>query len=895
MTNSENKVNHNVLLLCMSTLNETNINYYNRKDNYYSCISQLEPGTKAVIDELSLKCEQPYTEEELNIICINTDKTEDAYEIYKNRIEYFLENGKDNNSRYEIPKETFIINQEYDPLITDLDIKLENLEKELKTQDTVSSSQKASDKLNTINCFIQDEMNHVREELQKRTALSTEQKALLDSNQKENAIRPNSVNSISSISPSISEIHLSKLIGELFDIPECKELTSNNLKYINNQLNDTLKKQNDITLQMFVDMQDKVRRYRLIYELQLAHIHDKLIEFETEYNQKIQSAVSKESLNIQQEYLEKTKLLETEKELLYEISNKLQQKLNYIEEGYESKIEKYIKQTIWKKIYENNNKSPRTYNNISINFESLQISYDIGEIICDVDEKIEKILLQSDNQNYRFYVDTQGGMRDNIITLTAIIKLLESKNIKTTDTFAINFNRKNFVNKIYTNTEKYEIYELVSGMQDLEQYLKIDRLGVFLRKYMDKYAYLQNCDTTPSSLAKDVKQYTEILQKVYDNIFVTSQKPITIARIAENLSLCQMENMTKDIRECYNSLWIDNDSCIAKLFSFIKELEIQKSQTKIYRNMYKDANTFYYVTQKIKDAFFSPFLDESGQNFKKKIQEIDIAKWCIKRDMIQQAATICAERSITQNNTCILNSYLNESFSIYEKKRDDKVEYLCTGEDKKAKKKFIYDSLGFGINNPYKKFSTNLKQRKEIPLNTELFYKDCNESNKEHKINWEYHDNPITLINAFLSNEQVQKHLQNSLSEEVQTHLLDNKVIIKTGNRITINTNTSKLFSKYLLLLPMEGFDKDWNSFNTNIATDEERKYLADKIFAFLLYGFIKQFIRNKLNHADSSNNLTKKQILNILETYLYFIEDGKKQKNKNKLLKNSNSDNQIS
>ena len=85
-------------------------------------------------------------------------------------------------------------------------------------------------------------------------------------------------------------------------------------------------------------------------------------------------------------------------------------------------------------------------------------------IILQENEGCEK-----DNDKMKLWIDTQGGFRDVVMVLTAIISLLREQGIEAEGIYASRFrsgSTRETPCPIVNQTEKYKIFKFVSAMQE---------------------------------------------------------------------------------------------------------------------------------------------------------------------------------------------------------------------------------------------------------------------------------------------------------------------------------------------------------------------------------------------------------------------------------------------
>ena len=94
---------------------------------------------------------------------------------------------------------------------------------------------------------------------------------------------------------------------------------------------------------------------------------------------------------------------------------------------------------------------------VSMQEEKISFLYEVTKQIQDV----EKVKL---------YLDMQGGSRNTIAQMNAIVGLLEGENVEIVGRYAIDFHKDNPVNPIREVSSEYNTYALISAMQAFKKY-----------------------------------------------------------------------------------------------------------------------------------------------------------------------------------------------------------------------------------------------------------------------------------------------------------------------------------------------------------------------------------------------------------------------------------------
>lgn len=112
---------------------------------------------------------------------------------------------------------------------------------------------------------------------------------------------------------------------------------------------------------------------------------------------------------------------------------------------------------------------------------------EIGPAIRNAVAAIRKYW-DSNEDEKKLWMDTQGGFRDTNLVMNAIISLLRSDNTGSTDTsdfppsivpqgrYSISFNRDNSIQRIKDQTSTYRVFDFVSGIKELTTYGRAEQL-----------------------------------------------------------------------------------------------------------------------------------------------------------------------------------------------------------------------------------------------------------------------------------------------------------------------------------------------------------------------------------------------------------------------------------
>lgn len=193
-------------------------------------------------------------------------------------------------------------------------------------------------------------------------------------------------------------------------------------------------------------------------------------------------------------------------------------------------------------------------------------------------EVIDHIKATGDDIN--LYLDMQGGDRNAIVQMNAIVNLLEDQGVKTKARYAIAFDSNKNDHEINEVSEKYTAYQLIGAMQAFKKYGR----GQLLIEYFK----------TPK---KDRDE--KIL--------------FAIGRASDAIRLCNIGEF---------------DKAVLEIAAIKKEIETEKTGT-----VQKEKSELDIVFEDIQKDY-GKLLDQSEGMYIAKI------KWCLEKGFIQQALTI---------------------------------------------------------------------------------------------------------------------------------------------------------------------------------------------------------------------------------------------------------------
>lgn len=193
-------------------------------------------------------------------------------------------------------------------------------------------------------------------------------------------------------------------------------------------------------------------------------------------------------------------------------------------------------------------------------------------------EVIEHIKATGDD--IALYLDMQGGDRNAIAQMNAIVNLLEDQGVKTAGRYAIAFDRNNDEHPINEVSEKYTAYQLIGAMQAFKKYGR----------------------------GQSLIEYFKTPKKDRDKKILAAIKTASDA-----IRLCDIGKF---------------DTAVSEIAAIKKEIEAEKTGA-----VQKEKSELDIVFEDIQKDY-GKLLDQSTGMYIAKI------KWCLEKGFIQQALTI---------------------------------------------------------------------------------------------------------------------------------------------------------------------------------------------------------------------------------------------------------------
>ena len=223
---------------------------------------------------------------------------------------------------------------------------------------------------------------------------------------------------------------------------------------------------------------------------------------------------------------------------------------------------------------------------------------------------VEKIQELKKAGTIKLFLDMQGGARTSSFILNAVIDMIQEEGVVLEKAYATAFDRKNEVNSIKDETYALRVFELVSGMDEFISYGKANKF----KSYLDFYK------KSKGSITAEEDKIVESIQIISDAI-----------------SVCDIESFYNEVKILKQTM---EEYMPSKDSEKKEDMKSENSSEKEERNDGKDP-IFLSVVQKLKEAYQD--ITYFGSN-ETTLDSIEVMKWCLDRELYQQALTICESK-----------------------------------------------------------------------------------------------------------------------------------------------------------------------------------------------------------------------------------------------------------
>ena len=231
-------------------------------------------------------------------------------------------------------------------------------------------------------------------------------------------------------------------------------------------------------------------------------------------------------------------------------------------------------------------------------------------VVNAVDEVNQKLIDESrECRNLNVYIESNGGVRYVIVMLLSVMNILEKvyANIKLQGVYSMIYNKKTEDKKIpiLDTSMTYASIELFSAMNEFIYYGRAKALEDYFEKRFTQRK--ESDEKYDQDIFQDIKKCINKLQK-----------------IADDMQLCRTEQIIDDFYE--------SESIRDVLNNFKLKYEKEKDP---------DSKIFLSVIENILSEYTDIYANLNPNKF---LNLPKIIKWCIDKDYIQQALTLCSEK-----------------------------------------------------------------------------------------------------------------------------------------------------------------------------------------------------------------------------------------------------------
>lgn len=274
-------------------------------------------------------------------------------------------------------------------------------------------------------------------------------------------------------------------------------------------------------------------------------------------------------------------------------------------EFYKDRIRDYImgnenhKLGLENKIEETRFEKPEYYPDIDALFHVIEIDEGTNQYRISFWRTVKEIKGNSPDRHINLYMDMQGGDRNAITQMNAIVELLRNQNVTIRGRYATKFHPGNMVQRVAEVSESYRTYELMAAMQVFKNY----GWGKELVQYFGNQE------------SKRDKKLVEAIQTASDAIRLSNvgsfdQAVNNIQKLTEEFEnsdrtegeKTQLDIVFEDIKEDYRPLLIDSRyKYIEQIRWCLRKGFLQQALTILEAKMpyeYVNNGLLYYCDQK---------------------------------------------------------------------------------------------------------------------------------------------------------------------------------------------------------------------------------------------------------------------------------------------------------
>lgn len=524
--------------------------------------------------------------------------------------------------------------------------------------------------------------------------------------------------------------------------------------------------------------------------------------------------------------------------------------------------------------------------------ERISFDYDFDENINIQENERYKRLFESIDQHLEkgddqrepdnIYIDYTSGMRDISFLIILIIRYLENIGIKC-EGMIYSYrpprgSNETGNNKIVDLKSTYDLFELLNGVNEFTSFGKSKALSEYYKKISKKDS-LNNANKKSNEEDREINQKDEAVEKINDLIDV-------MKRFSDVISLCMVQEIDNIMRQLQAGI-----SEVKKVLNpDPNQKQNQKQEKSVIFTL--ENSMFYNLITQIENKFYI----KDGKD----ITYIDIIRWCLDNDLIQQALTLYVEK--------IPQYYLDDKHKFYDIEEENLKATINNNNESKDYAHIFYtdifsniwyNKLNYPINQVKAEENQDYKNNEKINQIKNIIEKNKHQILSREKIFLEnYGENIKKVIDKiydimnkiYRENQEVRivrmklsrntQHMPKTEEKFINTFKVDNKLI---GNILEEIGQINSIYNmKYLFANKEKEYvlSRKINSIIILRKSDIKPPWLNNKInlneFVELMEDYVYfKIMRNQINHA-SSNEL-KNEVIDYLIFRKYEVDINEK------------------
>lgn len=270
------------------------------------------------------------------------------------------------------------------------------------------------------------------------------------------------------------------------------------------------------------------------------------------------------------------------------------------------------------------------------------VKYNKEILFCDIDisvdtyfwEAVESIRSKRDHE-VNLYIDMQGGDRNTIAEMNAIVELLKEQNVNICGRYANDFAPGKKLHTIREVSKEYRTYDLITAMDVFKKYGWGKELVEYFKNEESTSRNKRLVDAIQKASAAislcDVDRFDDAIQTIasLESEFTTNSQTRT-----------QLDVVYEDIRRDYKPLINAEYRYIAQIEWCLEKNFIQQAITIFEAKMpyeYVNSGLIYYMTKEElktkKDEFYNDCLNEYNTLGNTKFKMLDLNHYIVKTDL----------------------------------------------------------------------------------------------------------------------------------------------------------------------------------------------------------------------------------------------------------------------